>query len=138
MIFFRYSLAQTPTDTIHVKECYPENLTNFHLINLTELKQLNEMLILDIVTKNYFNYLDSLTREKLKCIGLYRFKMSLFRKDVGCILNIPSDENRISFEMKILLQAAMPGDIFQFDYVECVLSNYERVKRSGVFFKVVN
>jgi len=39
--------------------------------------------------------------------------------------------------MKLILNNAQPGDLVQFDYIQCVRTDYEYRKRSGVMFKVV-
>jgi hypothetical protein len=115
---------------------YPDTVTDARPISVAEIRKLTEQQILEALPDVDF-YHDPEIRELLKCIALYRFKMNFFRKGERAITDIESHFNKISFEMKLILNNAQPGDVVQFDYIQCVRSDYEYRKRSGVIFKVV-
>ena len=136
---FSFSIAALSQSRINIdveKYKYPENSVGAKLISVEALKYITEQQILEALPDIDF-YHDSLIRESLKCIALYRFKMNFFRKGEKGILDIDSHFTKISFEMKLILNNAQPGDIVQFNYIQCVRTDYEYRKRSGVIFKVV-
>ena len=116
---------------------YPEDLYDAKSITVTELQQLTEQQILNALPDTDF-FLDSTIRESMRCIALYRFKMNFFRNGEKGIVDVESDFNKISFEMKLILKNAQPGDVVQFDYIQCVRPDYDYRKRSGVRFLVMN
>ena len=115
---------------------YPDTVIDARLISVAEIRQLTEQQLLESLPDVDF-YHDPEIRELLKCIALYRFKMNFYRKGERGITDIESNCNKISFEMKLILNNAQPGDVVQFDYIQCVRTDYEYRKRSGVIFKVV-
>lgn len=118
------------------RQRYPSDLTKFIPIKIMDIKNISEELIINNLPETY-PFLDSVEANKLKCIALHKFTMSFYRKGEKGILDLPSDENRMSFGMKLILKNSQVGDIILFDYIECVISNYDYKRREGVFFKVV-
>lgn len=115
---------------------YPSHLDKFIPVKLNDINMINEEYILNNLPGT-FPFLDSLQSIKLKCIALHRFTMCFYRQGENGIIDVPSDENRISFNMRLILKSAQVGDIILIDYIECVISNYDYKRREGVYFKIV-